>query len=207
MLLTLLRQQGAAGNTLTADKGSYSLSGKVVNLTKAYQLAASVAAFTLIGNPSIASISKVLTADKGTFTLSGKAANTLYNRSVVASKGTFTLSGKAALFNKGISLPASTGIFSLLGKDADITKNSLIQPLQAAKGTFVLRGYPANLIIPIGSFDANVNVQTASTFEVSVDHTPTKEVTIDHTPTKEVTVDDTQLYNVTVTPNFDSYDI
>ena len=63
MLLTLLRNQGATGNTIVADRGTYTLTGNVVDFRAAYRVAAVVAAFTLTGGAANFTIGKTIVGD------------------------------------------------------------------------------------------------------------------------------------------------
>ena len=210
MLLTLLRNTGAAGNTLSADRGQYNLTGNVVDFRAAYRMAAAVAVFTLIGSDANAIAGRKIVADKGTFTYTANDATlTKISGGVTlsADRGQFTLTGQAANLLQAKRLQADSRTYVLTGIDAAFTKQSVIQGQNVA---YLLTGQDAALFvrdIPVYTFDANVIVTQDTTFEVVVEHEPVSQVTVEHEPITQVTVDHTPTIEVTVTPNFDYYDL
>lgn len=91
---------GAQAFTLTAEAGSFTLSGQVATF----------------------GLTRKLTANAGSFTLSGQ--NALLKRSyadLVAQAGSFTLSGQDATFGLTRRLVAETGAFTLTGQNATLT--------------------------------------------------------------------------------------
>jgi hypothetical protein len=93
---------GPTAYTLTADAGSFTLSGQDANLTIGRILTADAGAFTLSGQDAALSVGRVITADAGAFTLTGQDATL-----------TVTPAGGTAY-----TLTADAGDFALTGQDA-----------------------------------------------------------------------------------------
>lgn len=111
--------------TLTADGGSYALTG--------------TAAGTLFN--------RKIAANTTSFALTGTAANTLFNRRIAADGGSFTLTGANANLALGRRLVADAGMLSLTGTDATLTytPNAIAYTLTAEAGSFAVSGTAAGL--------------------------------------------------------------
>lgn len=95
----LLEVCSTADYTLTADPGSYSLTGTAATFRHNRVIDAEAGSFTLTGTDASLLHHKVLTAGGGSFTLSGTAATLIYtevNRTLECEPGVFTLTGTAA---------------------------------------------------------------------------------------------------------------
>ena len=89
-----------AAASLTADKGTFTLTGRAANLLK----------------------NSRLTANKGTFTETGSAASLLRKYSLSASAGSFSQVGQDATFSRSYSLSANAGSFAEVGQAATLTR-------------------------------------------------------------------------------------
>lgn len=116
---------GGAAYTLTADSGSFALTGTAASL--------------LAG--------RKLTADAGSFTLTGTGANTLFGRKLTAEAASFALTGADAALKAGRLLSAEAGSFALTGTDATLTYEPAgSYTLTADSGSFTLTGGDVGLI-------------------------------------------------------------
>jgi hypothetical protein len=114
------------GRKLTADFGSFVLSGQDVTLTKttAYSITADYGSFSLAGQDvafqKTDAGSYVLTAEVGLFSLVGQGALASY--SMNAEIGSFVIAGQEVAFSIGVpaaySLTADAGSYSLTGQNA-----------------------------------------------------------------------------------------
>lgn len=111
---------GAAAYTLTADAGTFALTGVAAALRAA----------------------RTLTAASGTFALTGNAANLLYGRKLAAGAGSFALTGNDATFPRTYRLAAAAGAYALTGNSAGLVKGF---SLTASAGSFALTGIAAGL--------------------------------------------------------------
>jgi hypothetical protein len=157
----------AAPRTLTADAGSFSLTGNAAALGTSRVLTASAGSFVLTGQDASLEASRVLScsagvftltgnqaalvkvgdyellANAGSFVLTGNAADLRATRVLSCSAGVFTLTGNAASLNLTRAIVASVGTFSLSGQAADLRATRV---LTASAGAFVLTGNAATLV-------------------------------------------------------------
>lgn len=144
------RQQSRSATTaytLTAEPGTFTLTGQATGLRAARQLAAAAGTFTLTGNAAGLIRGYPLAAGTGTFVLTGQAAALRADRKLTAATGAFTLTGVAADLiytpaSGAYTLAAGTGVFALTGNVAGLTA---ARKLTAAAGSFTLTGVAAGL--------------------------------------------------------------
>ena len=189
--------------TLPADKGTYTITGNVLDLRTAFKIAATVAAFTLTGGDATFQLGKSIIAEKGTYTLTGNNANTTASKRIAADKGTFVLTGIDVNFQLVKSIQADSGTYVLTGNDATLQKEG-DATLTADRGTFVLTGFDANLIVPLYQFNANVTIQAAQNTQVDIVSEQNTSVSIDDEQSTPVTIQASNHYNVTITSTFES---
>lgn len=132
--------------TLTAQKGSFVLTGKNANLNYRRSIQAQAGSFALSGKSANLNYARSIQAQKGSFALTGKPANLNLARSIQAETGHFVLTGKDALLFVSVVnnyvLIAEKGEFALTGKPANLNYQ---RSILAQKGEFALAGKPANL--------------------------------------------------------------
>lgn len=112
--------------TLTAQSGSYTLSGSVVTLLRSKLIVASGGSYNLTGTSASISRNKYLTASGGAYSLLGSNASISRNRKLTALGGSYTYTGNTI----GITYTGSTVIYNL----------------NALGGTYLLTGAFANLL-------------------------------------------------------------
>ena len=87
----------AGSYTLTAEAGSFTLSGQAAGLVAARKLSADAGAFVLSGQTVALRADRLLTASQGAFTLTGQDADLIApSYTLTADAGSFTLTGKDA---------------------------------------------------------------------------------------------------------------
>lgn len=128
--------------TLTADSGSYTLSGQAAGLVHNRVLTADPGSYTLAGQDAVLSRGRVLTADAGSYTLTGQAAALRADRVLVCAAGNYTLAGQAAGLTAGRALLADSGSYALAGQDAVLAQG---RALIADAGSYTLTGQTAAL--------------------------------------------------------------
>ena len=137
----------SGGYTLTADSGSYSLSGQAANTLYArimageqgsytlsgvdallvksgsYSFNAEVGSYMLVGVNALVDLS--MNAAQGSYALTGQAATLTFaplsNPTITAEFGSYALTGRAANTNYGRNLPAEVGVYALTGRQAGLT--------------------------------------------------------------------------------------
>lgn len=130
--------------TLTADYGSFSLSGTAATLTAQRKVTADSGSFALTGTSAVLKHNHVLAANSGSIALTGTAATLTYTPvggyTLPANGGSFSLSGTAASLLASRKVVAGSGSFTLTGTAATL---SLVKLLTAGSGSFTLSGTAA----------------------------------------------------------------
>jgi hypothetical protein len=101
------------GYTMTAEVGTFTLTGQDANLLFGRKLIADVGSFVLTGFDAILRKGYILTAEVGTFALTGFDAMLLFGRKLIAETGAFVLTGFDATLSRGYRLIAEVGTFIL----------------------------------------------------------------------------------------------
>ncbi len=132
--------------TLTADGGTYTLTGTAADLFFNRVLSADGSTYTLSGTDVDVLYNRVLTADDGSYTYSGFDLDLLFHRVLSAESGSYTYTGFDAslIYHSGstYTLDAETGIYTLTGNDVDLLLNRV---LSAEGSSFTLTGADAGL--------------------------------------------------------------
>jgi hypothetical protein len=135
-----------ASRLLDAASGSYTLTGQDVDLLRGFLLSAASGGFTLTGQDVGLLASRLLGADSGSFTLAGQDVTLTYNPltgyTLTADSGSFTLTGQDVGLLASRLLGAGSGSFSLAGQDVGLLASRL---LSAASGAFTLTGQDVTL--------------------------------------------------------------
>ncbi|MBE9479810.1 MAG: hypothetical protein IMY80_07575 [Chloroflexi bacterium] len=133
-----------SGYTLTADQGSYTLSGQTVLPLVDRKMIADQGSYSLTGQATNVLRGFLVTVLQGSYTLSGQAAGLLVDRLIAAAQGSYTLTGQDADLLMGHLLTADQGSYSLTGQATNLLFGRL---LSAAQGSYTLSGQDANLLI------------------------------------------------------------
>ena len=148
--ITIDYTAGGATYTMTADSGSFTLTGQTVGLLASRLLSALNGSFTHTGQDVGLLTSRLIAADSGAFTLTGQDAALTVSRLLAAASGAFTLAGQdVTLTYSGGSGPtytlaADSGAFTLSGQTAALLASRL---LSAETQSFTLAGQDAGLLI------------------------------------------------------------
>lgn len=130
--------------TLTANAGSFALSGQAATLKAGRVLISAAGSFALTGQAATLYRAITLTAGAGSFTLSGQAASLVSGRVLSAAAGAFTVSGQAAGLTSGRVLSAAVGSYTLTGQAATLLRTGSYS-LTCSVGAFTLSGQAAGL--------------------------------------------------------------
>jgi hypothetical protein len=132
---------------LTAEQGSFSLTGQDADLLANRLLTAAEGSYSLSGQDAGLLAGRLLTAAEGSYTLSGQAVSLLAGRLLTADQGSFTFAGQDASLLRGFLLSAEQGAFTLTGQDATLTYNQAgAYTLVAESGSFTLSGQDVSLL-------------------------------------------------------------
>lgn len=137
---------GGTSYTLTADAGSYSLSGQTANLTSARSVIAAPGSYALTGNDATlvytgAGVAYSITAEAGSYALTGQVANISSARRILADPGNYSLTGQTANLTSARRITADPGSYSLTGQAANL---NIGRRMAADPGSYVLTGNTAN---------------------------------------------------------------
>lgn len=137
-LLLALTGSSAGAYTLTADSGSYSLSGQSAGLFKSRLLVSAVGSYALTGVAAGIYKNHKLSAAAGSYSYSGVSASVVRSRLIVGNTGAYALAGNAALFSKAYRLQADAGDYAINGSAANISYTP-IASTSSFNGGFVMR--------------------------------------------------------------------
>lgn len=88
---------GGAVFTLTADAGSFAVTGTAASLLFHRRLAADSGSYAVTGTDASLFYRRKLTADAGSFVITGTDASLLYHRKLTADAGSFLITGTDAV--------------------------------------------------------------------------------------------------------------
>lgn len=134
--------------TITANNGSYSVSGQAATIQKTRILSANNGTYAVTGQAAILSKGKTLIANYGSYALTGQAATIQKTRVLLANNGAYTLTGQAATIQKSKVLTANNGNYTLTGQTATLSRSRLIS---GAYGSYTTTGQNATI-----TYGANV---------------------------------------------------
>jgi hypothetical protein len=111
---------------LTANGGSYSLTGQSAGINRNRTLTAQGGTYSYTGQQVTITYAPVttaytLTAQGGSYSLTGQAATLLKSRLLTANAGNYSLTGQNATIKQDRKLTASGGQYSLTGQNAVVT--------------------------------------------------------------------------------------
>ena len=133
-----------AGRSVAASQASFALSGQNAGLIFNRSVIASVGSFSLSGQDATLTRSFVVVGGAGSFSVSGQDAALLTSRTITADAGNFSLSGQDAALSFGKTLIAGEGSYLLAGQDAGLLAT---RSLTSDVGTFALSGQDAGLLV------------------------------------------------------------
>lgn len=142
-MLLLLFKSSAANISLTADAGSFAVTGSAATLTKTWLLSADAGSFLITGTAASLERGRLLTADAGSYAFTGVNVTLNKGVSLVADAGSYACTGTDADLLKTWILTADTGSFAFTGTDVDF---ELVKTLVAASGSYDFTGTEAFFI-------------------------------------------------------------
>lgn len=165
--LGLLEGLGSLGLRLTAEAGSYALSGQDAGSRRGIVLPAEQGYIALYGQvgllskstnssgeaaplPHLASLfiptfsARTLTCDPGNYSIVGSEG--LLDHEHDADTTTYSVTGQAANLLIGLALPAESGTYQISGQAADSTRSGPAQTMSAESGTYSVVGQEAETL-------------------------------------------------------------
>lgn len=144
-------QLGAANYVVTANNGTYSLTGQnaTVAYTPAggYTLVANSGTYAVTGQAASLLRSRLLSAVYGTYALTGQSATLLRSRVMLANTGSYSIAGQAAIVvytpaGGAYTIMAGTGMYAVTGQSASLSRDRLIS---GGVGTYNTTGFAATI--------------------------------------------------------------
>ena len=126
-------------------QGAYTLTGNVANLLKGWLSTLAQGSYSLTGFDVIfyKGIGYVLTAAQGAYVLTGEALTFLKNLSISLAQGSYTLAGQVMFLFKNWGMAMVKGVYTLTGEAVALSKNMY---LALAQGAYTITGQAINLI-------------------------------------------------------------
>jgi len=120
-------QTGPVVTTLTADAGSYTLTGQDVTFLSGNRIDPLAGSYTLQGQTASLVRSYTLSAGSGSFTLTGQPVTFVYNKNFSVSAGTYTLTGQAASLRQTHTDLFAPAFYPVTGQNALLKKHSILK--------------------------------------------------------------------------------
>ena len=135
-------QVGAAALTLTADSGTYSITGQAANLYYNRAISADAGAYSLNGQAAQTLRAAFLSLDAGSYAITGQDASFVYGQAISADAGDYSITGQIADLTRAVVLSADSGAYSIAGQDANLSRSLY---LNAVLGSYNITGQDATL--------------------------------------------------------------
>lgn len=148
-IATIPQASTPGGNyTITADAGSYTLTGQVAIIRKTRIVVAAVGAYAITGQAASLLHSKRIVANVGAYALTGVAATILKSRIVVSATGAYSIAGQNAGITRSRLVTANPGVYSVTGQNATITYTGTAAnyTITAEAGAYALVGSAAGIL-------------------------------------------------------------
>lgn len=148
--------------TITADAGSYAVTGTAADLKQGYRVTADSGSVAITGTAATLSQGVRITADPGSIAVTGTAvsfgivrlgaagsyevtgttASLLAGRKIVADSGSVAVTGQAATLSRGREVDADSGSIAITGTAAALKRGLVVT---AASGSLTITGVTASL--------------------------------------------------------------
>ena len=171
--LTIALRPQPNAYTLTAQGGSYSVTGQSATILKSEYLVASGGSYTLTGQQAVITWAAglnayTLTAQGGSYSLIGSSANLARNRNLTASGGSYALTGGSATLLRTKRLTANGGSYTVTGGTAALLRS---KQLVASGGSYTVTGGAA-LLSRNRTLTAQGGVYTYTGQQVNITYVP-----------------------------------
>jgi len=136
-------QAGGAALTLTADSGTYSITGQTADLYYNRAISADAGAYSLDGQAAQTLRDALLSLDAGSYAITGQDASFVYGQAISADAGDYSITGQIADLTRTLVLSADSGAYSIAGQDANLSRSLY---LNAVLGSYNITGENATLV-------------------------------------------------------------
>lgn len=132
----------AAFNTVT-DSGSYALTGTTTPLTAAFNTATDSGSYALTGTATPLTASFNLTSDTGSYVITGTETPLTASLKITSNTDSYLISGTAIPLAAAFNLTAETGSYLITGTDINLSD---AESLTVESGSYAVTGTAVNLI-------------------------------------------------------------
>lgn len=139
--------------TITAQGGSYLITGATSTISKSKVLVASGGSYSSVGANATILRSRLITAQGGSYSFTGASVNITYTSAATVYTltclgGSYSLTGQVVTISKSKNLVAQGGTYAFTGQSAQILKSKI---LIAQGGSYTLIGASAGITYtPVG---------------------------------------------------------
>jgi hypothetical protein len=140
---------GGTSYLMTAQAGTFSITGQSVTTTVARALSATFGAFAITGQSVTLKVAHLVSASAGTFAITGQSVTLLQTKTVSATHGLFALTGQNAAAAVARVVSAGFGAFAITGQDVTlvVTSGHLAYAMTAQAGSFGITGQNVTLVV------------------------------------------------------------
>ena len=172
--VVVLDAPAAGGDpSITADAGSYSISGDTVGLQYGRSITAAAGSYAITGTAVTLLHDIKLPIDVGSYSITGSAVTLAYDRILDMEAGSYSITGSDAGLLAGFTLVAEAGSYAITGTSVDLEH---VKVLQADAGSYAITGtavdlsYGYKIAADSGSYAiTGTNVDFARTYSVEID--------------------------------------
>ena len=130
--------------TITAQQGSYSISGQSALLPRTYKIGGGQGTYSIVGQGVNLIAAKKIVAEQGVYSIAGQELVLRHGYSMVAQGGSYSISGQDVNFIVSRKVVAENGSYAISGQ----TTNLLIsRKVLAEQGSYLISGQGVSLII------------------------------------------------------------
>lgn len=133
------------GRKVAANTDAYAVTGTDATLKVGYKVAANTDAYTVTGTDATLKVGYKIAANTDAYTLTGQDASLLYGYTVTADAGSYTITGTDAGLKIGYKIAATTDAYTLTGQDVTLTYSAADKTLTADAGSYTVTGTDATL--------------------------------------------------------------
>lgn len=141
--LLIPAQTGGTAYSLTADVGTYTLTGQNADLYYNRAVSADAGAYSLTGQAASLLRDSLLSLDAGSYAITGQDASLDYQKAISADAGSYSITGQIADLTRSVVLSADAGAYVISGQDANLARSAY---LDANIGSYAITGEAATLL-------------------------------------------------------------
>lgn len=142
-IIVIQMEATAGAYTLTADAGSYAVTGTAASLERNRLIGAATAAYNVTGTAASLERGFLISAATAAYTVTGQDADFDYARAIIGGAGVYNVVGAAAALERALRLVADAGAYAVSGTNATLSPGKAIA---AAGGGYVVTGQDAGLL-------------------------------------------------------------